>query len=88
MNNRIAGPRRKKNSERETPRTDEWVAKLRRCVIGRGSRAELARHLSNGDESKYPGARTLIAKVLDQNQRPNLEFVLNCEEWLRFQSDT
>ena len=73
---------RRKNNERVTPRTDAWIERLRYHVDARGQRAELARFLSNGATSKENAARVQISKVLDQNQRPNLEFALAADAWM------
>lgn len=74
---------RRKNNERDTPRTDQWVERLARMVDGHGLRADLARYIANGNEQKVAGARSTISKVLDQNGRPSLEFALAADEWMQ-----
>jgi hypothetical protein len=65
-----------------TPRTDAWRESLRVELDELGMRADLARHLCEGDESQFEAKQVQVARVLNQGMVPSAEFVLSALEWL------
>jgi hypothetical protein len=61
---------------------DAWKARLHDATEERGKRMELARFLSDGDETKVQSRKVQIIRVLDHGTVPEPEFVLATLEWL------
>jgi hypothetical protein len=69
-------------SLRKETRTDAWRRRLAAAVVGRGQKAELARHLADGDPGQFARRKVQIAEVLNQAAGFEAEFLLACEEWM------